>query len=92
MSTELFVSGAMTAGYCVATLFFLRFRRESRDRLFLAFAVAFGLLAIQRMGLSLYLVRAVGDDTWLYVVRLAAFLIILGAILDKNRASRPRGP
>jgi hypothetical protein len=83
---ELLVSGAIVMGYAVVGLFFLRFWRETRDRLFLIFAGAFWILGVQR--LALVLSRGmVEDDTGLYLVRLFAFLLILGAIVDKNRSS-----
>ena len=79
------VSGAMVMGYLVAGLFFARFWRDTRDRLFAIFAGAFFLLALQRALLTL----TVGDNgegtIWLYVLRLLAFLLILAAIVDKNR-------
>jgi amino acid transporter len=78
------VSGAILMGYGVCALFFLRFWRQTRDRLFLVFALAFGLLGLQR--LALVLTEPVEESrTGLYVVRLVAFLLILGAIVDKNR-------
>jgi len=82
-----FVSGALGACYLIAALFFLRFWRQSRDRLFALFAAAFVLLALQRIGLALA-VRYELQTTWAYVMRLAAFVIILYAIIDKNRQSR----
>jgi hypothetical protein len=86
----LLVSGAIVMGYAVAGLFFLRFWRETRDRLFLIFASAFWILALQR--LTLAFVRHMAEDyTGLYLVRLFAFLLILGAIVDKNR-STPQPP
>lgn len=84
------VSGGIVMGYGVATLFFLRFWRETRDRLFLIFAAAFGVLGIQRLALALS-GDLVEDQTGLYLVRLFAFLLILGAIVDKNR-STPQPP
>jgi hypothetical protein len=75
-----FISGVLVTAYLVAGIFFLRFYRQSHDRLFVFFAVAFWILAAQRLGLAL-----LGEHTWLYGVRLAAFLLILVAILDKNR-------
>ena len=36
---SLLISGALTMGYLVAGLFFYRFWRESRDRLFLLFLI-----------------------------------------------------
>jgi Family of unknown function (DUF5985) len=86
----LLISGAIILGYAVAGLFFLRFWRETRDRLFLIFAGAFWILGGQRLALALTRSMA-EDDTGLYLVRLFAFLLILGAILDKNRSS-PQPP
>jgi hypothetical protein len=83
----LFVSGAIVMGYGVVGLFFLRFWRETRDRLFLIFAGAFWLLGVQRLTLA-FGGHMVEDDTGLYLVRLFAFLLILRAIVDKNRSSR----
>jgi hypothetical protein len=81
------VSGAITMGYVVVGLFFLRFWGETRDRLFLIFAIAFWILGIQR--LALVLTRNMAETgTGLYLLRLFAFLLILGAIIDKNRAPR----
>lgn len=79
------ISGALVMGYFVASLFFLRFWKESRDRLFLAFAVAFALLATQRLALSLS--TSPNEAPLLfYGLRLLAFVVILAAIVDKNRA------
>jgi uncharacterized membrane protein len=78
------MSGALVTGYLVAALFFLRFRRETGDRLFLAFSVAFALLAVQRLALALTL-DTERSDTLIYGLRLLAFVIILAAIVDKNR-------
>jgi hypothetical protein len=79
------ISGALVMGYFVASLFFLRFWKESRDRLFLAFSFAFVLLGAQRLALSL---SPDPNDAPLlfYGLRLLAFLVILAAIVDKNRA------
>ncbi len=79
------LSGAILMGYLVAGLFFLRFWRDTRDRLFLIFAIAFVILGGQR--LALVLTREMLEtQTGLYLIRLFAFLLILGAIVDKNRA------
>jgi hypothetical protein len=86
----LLVSGAIAMGYAVAGLFFLRFWRETRDRLFLIFTGAFWVLGLQRVAL-VFSGDMVEDHTGLYLVRLFAFLLILGAIVDKNR-STPQPP
>ncbi|HUP60226.1 MAG TPA: DUF5985 family protein [Thermoanaerobaculia bacterium] len=78
------VSGMLVAGYLVAALFFARFWTQSRDRLFLLFAAAFGLLAIQRLALSVS-GGPLEDQTLFYLLRLFAFAVIAFAIIDKNR-------
>lgn len=80
------VSGTLVLGYLVAGLFFLRFWRDTRDRLFAVFAAAFWLLALQRALLALLAVPGEDGSVWLYVLRLVAFLLILAGIVDKNRA------
>lgn len=85
------IAGMLAAGFSVAALFFLRFWATTRDRLFAWFALAFALLAAQRIA------TVIGphwtDATlWMYLLRLVAFLLILAAIIDKNRPSpRPGG-
>jgi hypothetical protein len=74
----------MVAGYLVAALFFLRFHRETRDRLFGAFAIAFAMLAVQRAALAL-LPLTDRNEILIYGLRLLAFVLILAAIVDKNR-------
>jgi hypothetical protein len=80
------VSGLLVMGYAVAGLFFLRFWRETRDRLFGIFAGAFWLLALQRLLLALFQ-NPDREQVWLYGVRLLAFVLILVAIIDKNRGA-----
>lgn len=81
---EEFLMGVITMASLVAALFFLRFWRDTGDRLFVMFAIAFTLLAITRLGLTLSNTRLESHTHW-YWVRLAAFLLILFAIVDKNR-------
>ena len=82
------VSGALAMGYALAALFFTRFWRRTRVALFGWFALAFGLLAAQRLSLILF---DVPPDAfpWSHIVRLTAFLLILTGIALQNRA--PRG-
>lgn len=75
--------GALAMGFAVAALFFLRFWRETRERLFGFFAIAFLLLSANRVGFALFADRDIRGD-YLYWVRLIAFVIILFAIVDKN--------
>lgn len=79
-----FVAGLLTMGYLVSALYFLRFWRRSGERLFVFFALAFALLAAQRLGLTF--LTAI-DSNWLYGTRLVAFLLLLAGILEKNRTA-----
>lgn len=79
-----FLTGAMAMACWAAMLFFVRFWRESKDRLFIMFAVAFLLLGLTRLGVALSQ-ESNEAQTYLYWIRLAAFLLILVAIVDKNR-------
>jgi hypothetical protein len=79
-----FLSGVIFAGSLTAALFFLRFWRQTADRLFAIFAVAFALFAVSRLALVIL------DETnearaWVYLLRLATFVLIIAAVLDKNR-------
>jgi uncharacterized protein DUF5985 len=78
--TIVFLSGVLTLGYAIAAVYFLRFWREARDPLFAWFSAAFAILAVQRM-----LIVALPDQNALYAIRLAAFVMILVAIVQKNR-------
>lgn len=78
-----FLSGAATMGFVVAAVFFLRFWRRTHDRFFVAFAVAFFLLALNQ-ALSQWLGAADERVMYTYLLRVLGFVIILAAIVDKN--------
>jgi hypothetical protein len=78
------ISGLLAAGYAIAGLFFLQFARQAADRLFFFFALAFWLLAAQRILMTVW-AHDETTFTLLYGLRAFAFLLILYAILDKNR-------
>ena len=82
-----FLSGAVAVGFFVCALFFLRFWRRTRDGLFLAFALAFILLGIGQSILALASIPTEERGS-IYLFRLAAFALILIAILKKNRSAR----
>jgi hypothetical protein len=84
-----FMSGAVTMGFIVAAIFFLRFWRKTAERLFLAFAVAFFLLALNQ-SLALWLGAADELIGYTYLLRVLGFVFILSAIVDKNLAVRGR--
>lgn len=83
------IAGMLAMGYSIAGLFFLRFWRDTRDRLFLYFAIAFGLLGAQRI-ISIVAMQWTENTVWVYGIRLVAFLLILYAIIDKNRPTTAR--
>lgn len=80
MSWVDFLRGALTLAALVVALFFLRFWRETHDRLFLIFSLAFVLLA------STWLL-SVGHGVveHAHFLRFAAFVLIAYAVIDKNR-------
>ena len=82
-----FLSGSITIGFLVAGLFFLRFWRRTHDGLFLAFAVAFALLGLGQAVQALANIPQ-EERSYLFLIRLAAFTIILIAIVRKNRLAR----
>jgi len=81
-----FISGAITMGYFIGAVFFLKFWRRTREALFATFAIAFCLLAANQAASSL-IDGAVHKEVWIYLIRLAAFsLLILGIIIKNLRA------
>ena len=81
-----FFSGVVAAGFLVSGLFFLRFWRRTRDGLFISFALAFWLLGLGQTLVALTDIP-VEERSWIYLIRLAAFLLILLAIFRTNRAN-----
>jgi hypothetical protein len=86
-----YLSGAITLGFFVASAFFLRFWRRTDDRLFLAFAAAFALLALNQ-ALAAFL--GAGDELtpYTYVLRVLGFVLILYAVIDKNVSTDRKPP
>lgn len=82
-----FMFGLLTALSFTACLFFVRYWRTARDRFFLFFAVAFFALGLNW---ALLVGRSPRGEyaPYFYLLRLLAFVLILAAIVDKNRRSR----
>lgn len=78
-----FVSGAVTIGFLIIGLYFLKFWRRTQDGLFIIFAVAFWLLALNSLASTFS--GAAFERSWIYVLRLTAFGLMIVAILRKNR-------
>ena len=82
--------GMSTMGFIIAALYFLRFWRRTKDRLFATFSCAFVLLAINQVLIGL----SVGpreDESLLYLPRIIAFALLIVAIVSKNLAKEPPG-
>jgi hypothetical protein len=80
---EGFFLGVIVAASLIAGLFFLKFWRQTRDRLFLAFGVAFLIEGTNRIGF-LFIAMPNEGSASIYVVRLLAFLLILAGIVYKR--------
>ncbi|WP_380871764.1 hypothetical protein ACFB49_27180 [Sphingomonas sp. DBB INV C78] len=79
-----FLGGIVACTFLVAGLFFLRFWKRTGDSLFRTFAFAFWLLALAQ-SLLVLLDIPVEERSWIYVLRLLAFALIVSAIIGKNR-------
>lgn len=76
--------GAVAMASFVATLFFLKFWRHTKDTLFLCFAIAFAIDAVMRMILALSEVSEEQQPLF-YSARLVMYGLIIFAIIGKNR-------
>ena len=83
---QLFLSGAIVMACLTITFFFVHFWQKTKDRLFLTFAAAFGLLMLERLILVI-LGFSHEFAPFVYLVRLAAFVLIILAVIDKNRGT-----
>jgi Family of unknown function (DUF5985) len=81
----LFLSGMLMMGCLVIATFLWRFWLRTGDRFFVLFSLAWVLLGAERLGLA---IRNTPEEprAGMYFLRLAAFLLIIVAILYKNRA------
>ncbi len=81
---NLFLYGVLCMASALAGLFFLRYWALSRDRLFIYFALAFWVLSLHWLVIA---IANVSNETrpFFYLPRLLSFMLILFAIIDKNR-------
>ena len=84
---EGFLEGVVAVTSLAAGLFFLRFWRDTRDSLFLAFSIAFAIEGVNRCA-RIFFSNPSEASPWVYIVRAFAFLIILAGIINKNRSAR----
>jgi uncharacterized membrane protein HdeD (DUF308 family) len=85
---ESFLLGIIVTASLAAALYFLKFWKRTRDTLFLAFGAAFLIEGVNRIAF-LFIDHPNEGSPWIYTVRLLAFLLILAAIVRKNRAPAP---
>lgn len=79
-----FIYGAATMASFAIALFFFKHYLRTRDRLLAYFGIAFALIGVERIGLLLTSGELQAQSPF-YFMRLIAFLLIIFAIVDKNR-------
>jgi len=80
---DMFLLGYIAAASAAVTLFFLRFWKETRDFLFMAFATFFAVQGSTRA----FALSSTNPNVvvgWVYALRLVAVLLVVAAILKKN--------
>lgn len=82
-SADLFLVGCAAALSMVAGLFFLRFWRETRDVLFLGFAIFF-LMQAGSDAYEITLRHPNLGNAWVFLMRFSSRIALLAAILWKN--------
>jgi len=84
-----FLSGMITTGFLVAALFFFRFWRRTGDTLFAIFGISFLLFAAGQ-SISVLADFLKEEKSWVYILRLIGFGLLLAAIARKNMGSKSR--
>ena len=82
------ISGAIAALAAVAACLLFRSYKRIGDRFFAYFAGAFALLGATQLYLGIRNVPEL-NQPYAYIPRLIVFVLILLAIVDKNRSVRP---
>jgi hypothetical protein len=83
-----FLQAVSATAAWISAAIFLRYWRVSRDVLFVFFAIAFTLLGLSWALLSI-LNPAAEASPYVYGLRLIAFLLIIAAVVQKNREAAP---
>jgi hypothetical protein len=82
---EGFLLGVIVTASLAASAFFYKFWKQTRDKLFLGFSAAFAIEGFNRVAF-LFVVHPDEGNPIIYTVRLFSYLLILAAIVNKNRA------
>lgn len=81
---ELFIAGTLVMTAVAIGLYFLKYWKLSKDRFFIWFAAAFWTFGLGWIIRAFH--PAVSEHAhWVFLPRLLAFVMIIVAILDKNR-------
>jgi hypothetical protein len=78
------LNGAIAMAALVIAMFFLHYWIRTRDRFFLLFSLSFFIQSLNRV-LMVHLPGIPESSALFYSIRFFAYLLILFAILDKNR-------
>ena len=83
-----FLTGIVTAGFLISAIFFFRFWKTTRDSFFAILGIAFVLFAANQAAVALLEVWR-EEQSWIYLLRLVGFALLLVAIALKNIPGRP---
>jgi hypothetical protein len=81
--------GAYAAGFFIAAAFFLRFWTRTREPLLVIFSAAFAALGVSHALLGAAEIPR-EQQSWVYLIRLAAFILIIIGIIWTNLRGRRR--
>ena len=82
-----FLTGVATAGFLIAAVFFFQFWKTTRDSFFAILGIAFVLFAANQAAVALLEVPR-EEQSWIYILRLIGFALLLVAIVLKNIPGR----
>jgi hypothetical protein len=85
----MFFYGVTAAGFLIAAVFFARYWSRTREPLLGIFAAAFALLSLNNVIIGLANIPR-EDQSWVYLLRLAAFVLIIIGIIWTNLRTRAR--
>lgn len=83
---EILIGAIATCSFVIG-LFFLRFWQTTRDRFFLFFALSFLLEGANRLSLAIFFELKEASPEY-YLVRLVSYVLIVVAILEKNKRKK----
>lgn len=82
-----FLNGITFMGALTSSMFFYKFWKSTKDRFFLLFSIAFFIFSLNRVALT-YLDPSNENRLLFYILRALAFIIIIFAIIHKNRKAK----